>query len=179
MSRRSKDTPGAKPLIWMAVIAAAMFGGLFYYVKFGPTSKLTPLERTSTPAETEVIVPVPGKGGQDDNFTTKSIKLPKGSDPIVASVNAYLDGLKFVQPEARLLEVKYDKGNAELRFSSNFRQFYGTDDEATIIKGIVRAVAANNSNIKTVTFTENGKPIDTLGQADLTGPQPVKDWISG
>ncbi|MBA3725423.1 MAG: GerMN domain-containing protein [Armatimonadetes bacterium] len=184
MSKKTKgDTPGAKPLLILAVIAALLFGGLIYYVKYGPTSKTKPdnpdvISLEKPPAnEVTVTVPVAQGGGPGGKFTTRTMKVPAGSDKIVASVNAFLEGTKIVQPEARLIDVKYAQGNAALNFSSNFNQTYGTDDEVTLVQGIMRAVKAN-SDAKTVTFLAANKPISTLGSIELDGPQSLKEWLA-
>jgi hypothetical protein len=184
VTKKSKgDTPGAKPLLIMAVIAALIFGGLIYYVKYGPTSKTKPdnpdvvaLEKPQA-KEITITVPVPKGGGPQGSFTNRTVKVPAGSDKVVASVNAFLEDTKIVQPEARLIDVKYDQGNAALNFSSNFNQTYGTDDEVTIVQGIMRAVKAN-SDVKTVTFLAANEPISTLGSIDLAGPQSLKEWLA-
>ena len=177
--KTKKDTPGAWPLIVMGVLAAVVLGGLVYYVKYGPPADLAP--RTSgaqTGKKVRVNVPVAKVDGADTTFNTESQELPPGTDVIEASVNGFLATIPAVQPEARLVEVKYEGDNAELRFSSNFRQTYGTDDESTILQGIMKAVASN-SKVKTVTFTEGGKPIENIGSIDLTGPQSIEEWIRG
>lgn len=179
MTRKTKDTPGAKPLIILALIAVILFAGLIYYVKYGPTAELKPIDNAQPAAASDrVQVPVAVGGGPDAAFEMKTVDVPKGQDPVMFAVNHFLESLSFVQPEAKLLDVHYEGENVELVFSSNFRQTYGTDDEATIIKGILRAVQAN-SKAKTATFMEGGKPIETLGSTDLAGPQSIRDWTSG
>lgn len=180
MTKKAKgDTPGAKPLIFLAVIAAMLFAALVYYVKYGPTSKIepdNPAVVAKRPGQITIEVPVPKGGGPQGTFDSRKINVPAGTDPVLASVNAFLEGSKIVQPEARLVEVKREQDNEVLNFSSNFNQTYGTDDEVTLIQGILRAVKAN-SDAKTVTFLAGGKPMATLGSIDLSGPQSIKEWL--
>ncbi|MGI8923386.1 MAG: GerMN domain-containing protein [Fimbriimonadales bacterium] len=177
--KTKKDTPGAGPLVVMGVLAAVVLGGLIYYVKFGPPADLAPpVDGAKAGKNVRVNVPVARVDGADTTFNTESQELPPGTDVIEASVNGFLETIPAVQPEARLITVKYEGENAELQFSSNFRQTYGTDDESMIVQGIMKAVASN-SKVKTVTFTEGGKPIESLGSIDLTGPQSVQDWMGG
>lgn len=177
MSKKTKkDTPGSGPLVVLAVLAIIVAGGLFYYVKYGPTKEpMSP--KTGRPTSRKVEIPKATAGNDGATFSSETRDLPEGTDAIEASVNGFLESVPAVQPEARLQAVKYEGDNAELEFSSNFNQTYGTDDESIIIKGIMKAVSANKPDVKTVTFLAGGKPIETLGSIDLEGPQNVHDWL--
>jgi hypothetical protein len=159
----------------LAVVAIAILGFLIYYAKFGPQAEIKP-EPGTQGAGSMIQVPVAQGGGQDLKFGMTSVKAEPGIDPAVTAVNAFLGSLPFVQPEARLLAITYERENAILQFSSNFRTTYGTDDEATLVKGVIKAVSMN-SKVKSITFTEGGRDLDTLGNIDLVGPQSVADWL--
>lgn len=175
--KTKKDTPGSGPLVVLAVLAIIVAGGLFYYVKYGPTKQPTSPKDGRPTIGRKVTIPKATAGNEGATFSSETRDIPEGTDAIEASVNGFLESVPAVQPEARLQAVKYEGDNAELEFSSNFNQTYGTDDESIIIKGIMKAVSSNKPNVKTVTFLAGGKPIETLGSIDLEGPQNVHDWL--
>ena len=178
MSRR--DTPGSRPLIVLAVVAAVVLGGLIFYVLRGPAPRY---DRTNPP---DMSAERPPAGAEisytaavfkNGKLTTEKRSAPKGSDPLVLAVNDSLESIPAVQPEARLVSAEKDGSNLKLKFTSNFNQTYGTDDEKNVLDALMKAVSLN-SKAETVTLeTVNGDPIETLGSVDLVGPQSIRDWI--
>lgn len=178
MGKTNRDTPGPAPLIIMGVIAALLLGGLYYYTQRGPSPKYDPVnppdvnsERTETKYRATFY--------RDGELVTEERTLAPGSNAVVESVNDALSSIPAVAPEARLVEAVREGRNLVLRFTSNFTQTYGTDDESNVIQAIMKAVDVN-SDADTVEFeTINGQQIETLGSVDLVGPQSIRDWIGG
>jgi hypothetical protein len=180
VSKTKKDTPGPGILVILGVVAALLLGGLIYYTQRGPSPTYDPQKPPDVNAE---------KNGEKVSYDAAVFKGGKlvvekrqadaGADLVVESVNAALESISAVPPEARLVETKMDGEVLKLRFTSSFNQTYGTDDESNVIKGIMKAVDLN-SDVKTVELeTVNGQPIEPLGNSDLVGPQSVRDWIGG
>jgi hypothetical protein len=182
--KTSKDTPGFGPLTILGVIAALVLAGLIYYAKFGPSPTYDPKNPPDVNAEKgngekEMGVTYDAAVYRNGKLVIEKRTAPAGTDPVVASVNSVLESIPAVPPEARLQETKRDGDTMKLKFTSNFTQTYGNDDESNVITGVMKAVSAN-SDVKFVVFeTVNGSPIETLGNADLVGPQSVRDWIGG
>jgi lipoprotein-anchoring transpeptidase ErfK/SrfK len=176
MGKTKRDTPGAGPLIVLGVVAALILGVLIYYVKSSPIADLKPTAPDRNAPHVTVRIPVIKRAGPDPRFDMEVRQMQAGADPVIESVNAFLEATHIVQPEARLVSAKVEGDNITLDFTTNFNQSYGTDDEAMLIKGIMRALNSNCRS-KTATFTAGGKPIETLGNIDITGPQKIRDWL--
>jgi hypothetical protein len=91
----------------------------------------------------------------------------------VFAVNEFLTQAAFLPKGARLVSARVHDGLAELDFSPEVAKTYGTDDERTLVNGILTAVG-QFPEIKSATFLSGGKPIDSLGNIDLSEPQPVQ-----
>jgi hypothetical protein len=177
-----RDTPGPGPLIGLAAIAALVLGGLIFYVLRGPAPRYDrenppKIGTQEPPPENEITYTA--AVFKDGKLTSVKRTAPEGSDPVVLAVNDSLESIPAVQPEARLVSAEPDGKNLKLKFTSNFNQTYGTDDEKNVLDALMKAVSMN-SKAETVTLeTVNGEPIETLGSADLVGPQSIRDWIGG
>lgn len=168
--------------IWLLLVGSALLvGGLAAYVRFTPAREVpADLRRPATvsqngrqPAEVQkVLVLHPRYQDNDLKFDQTEASVPAGEDKVVFAVNQFLDKASFVAKEVRLRSVKVEKGMATLDFSEAFATSYGTDDERTVVNGILTAVG-QFPEIETVKFLANGKPIDSLGNIELTDPQPV------
>ncbi len=170
---------GVKPVLALLVASAGLVAGLFAYVKFSPASRVPETERRSDASEaknltrpTKVVVYKPKYVDHDLKFDESERTVPEGQDPVVFAVNAYLDEAGITPKEARLRTCRIESGLATLDFGAAFNQTYGTDDERTLLDGIL-TVAGQFKEIRTVRFLADGKPIETLGNVELTDPQPV------
>lgn len=169
----------AAPLIGI-FLALAIFGGLAYYVVMGPPSTIKKGEVTSEAVKTEnsegtkQIVSVPeAKPGQGEvEFTSSSREVNSKEDPVVFAINEFLKATK-ISGNAKLSSAIVNGDNVVLDFDGMFVRGYGTDDEQTLIEGILKAVR-DNSKAKTATFMERGKPARSLGNIELDGPQSVR-----
>lgn len=183
--RSKKNSQGA--LVALAWIALASFAGLAAYVRFGPAGEYSRIEKTKLEVikqerkkpvserveeSQQVYIPRPFARGENVEWSFEIAPVQRGVDPVVLAVNRFLESSKITH-NARLLEVRYRGENAELDFEHLFYSGYGTDDEKTLLKGILIAVS-ENSKAKTVTFYENGKQVRALGNIELEIPQPVR-----
>lgn len=179
MSRIKNDTPGPKPLIILGVMAAVILGGLIYYTQFGPSPKYDPLNPPDVAADRDPKPTYQAAFYKDGKLVVEAREINPGQDPVVESVNGALDSIPAVAPEARLVETSRSGDTLTLKFTSNFTQTYGTDDESNVIQAVMKAVDLNSDAESVVFETVNGQPIETLGSADLVGPQSIRDWIGG
>jgi hypothetical protein len=178
VSKTNNDTPGAKPLLILGVVAALLLVGLIYYTQRGPAPTYDPNNPPDVKAE-KAESKYQATFYKDGNLVTEERTLATGEDAVVMSVNDALASIPAVAPESRLVETTREGDTLELKFTSNFTQTYGTDDESNVIKAIMKAVDANSTAEMVVFLTVNGQAIETLGSIDLVGPQSVRDWIGG
>lgn len=178
MSKR--DTPSATPLVILGLVALAVFLGLVYYVRSGPSPKY---DRNNPPdvqaQQNGDAVGYTAAVWKDGKLVQEERTAPKGTDIVVAAVNDALGSISAVQPEARLVETEREGDNLKLKFTTNFNQTYGSDDERNILTAIMKAVSLNSDAENVVFETVNGDQIQTLGSGDLVGPQSVRVWTGG
>lgn len=130
--------------------------------------------KTDDPKRTQPVVKVTPKFNNGElKFQTSASKARPGTNAYVDVVNDFLEQVPAVPKEARLISVKMEGGVAMLDFSPEFNRTYGTDDERTVVNGVLAALAQFNE-IKRVQFLAGGKPIETLGSIDLTEPQEIE-----
>lgn len=110
--------------------------------------------------------------------TEREVKADK--DPAEAALVALIeqgdqgDLANPVPKGTRLLGFKVSKGLATVDLSREFRDNFtgGSEAEGLTIGAILRTLA-QFPEIKEVQFLIEGKPLDTLGHLDLSGPQDV------
>lgn len=77
----------------------------------------------------------------------------------------------------RLLSLAVDGDLAIVNLSHEFRDnFTGGSEEEALTVGAILKTLGQFPQIKRVLFKVEGKPLDTLGHLDLSGPQDVK-WV--
>jgi hypothetical protein len=152
------------------------FGGLAWYVANNPYSDLPREMKAPKPEvkrESEARIFTPKANGAEITLEERKVEVPKGEDPMVFSVNAFLQRAMVSPPEAKLLGVQVDEdGLATLSFNRAFERTYGTLDEKTLLDGI-RASMGQFPNVKKILLTIEGQPLETLGGVDLTEPLDV------
>jgi hypothetical protein len=137
------------------------------------TKRSAPKEtERSTAQDSGPYVLSPVMNGAKLEFTKETVQIPDDEDPKVYVVNRYLENSKIADPNARLLTVDIHDGVAELYFSGEMDKTYGTDDEATLLNGILTTLG-QFPDVKSAVFYANAKQIDSFGNVDLTDPQPV------
>ncbi|MBS1721381.1 MAG: GerMN domain-containing protein [Armatimonadetes bacterium] len=173
MARETKTRKSLTP-VWVALCCFAALGGLAYYVVNSPGRTVPTIPTTSpsehAPRDVKVYTPTYDKG--DLKLHPNPAKSPEKQDPRVFAVNDYLGRLSMVPKGARLVTCQISGDTATLDFSKEFDTTYGTEDEQTIVKGILTTMA-QFPEVKLVRFTVAGQTLETLGNIDLTTPQPV------
>ena len=174
------------PILWVGGCALALFGGLVAYVKgTGATdvpvneqrvaTKNEPTTRKQQQPETEngkVKVLTPSYSGEKLELKGKEIDPIPNENQIVTAVNGYLDSAKITPKGARLASAKMDGDLVILNFSSEFETTYGSEDEKTLVQGIVASVKQfKGANM--VLFQVDGHELETLGHIDLTAPLTI------
>ncbi len=131
----------------------------------------TKAERAAAHPSVETLVPE----YKDENLTyVKSHQEnPPNDDPVIFAVNKYLDSVPAVPKSARALTCEVKSGIAHINFSDSFARTYGADDETTIVNGIL-ATMKQFKEVDAVQFEVSGKPLETLGNSDLSSPQKIE-----
>lgn len=153
--------------IWVLLAGSALaLGALIGYVRSAGVEIPASMRRqTQTPA---VKVYTPRYEGSDLRFSSTTVKTPPDTDRIVFAVNKFLEASKVVPQGARARSASLAAGKLVLDFDPQFDQTYGTEDEQTLVKGILTAVGQFDE-VASVQLTVGGKPLETLGNIDLTG----------
>lgn len=177
-------------VITIIAVSTLALAGLSYYALTPKANKVDNSETTNTaanqnkptidvnvtpkqeePTQVQVLVPQYDVEGTL-SFDRKPAKVPRGQDPVPYAINQYLEGLSFVPVTARALSITVQDGQATIDFDPSIDEGYGTEDEQTLIVGIL-TVAGQFEEIKTVKFLSGGKDIEGLGNIGLLKPQPV------
>ncbi len=158
----------------MGVCSLALLCGVGYYVANLPkeSGTATKTVRDQTPSRKDVKVYTPRYDKGELKLDPGTVKPPETADPRVFAVNAYLANLGFVPKGSALKTCIVKDGLATLDFNSAFETTYGTEDEQTVVKGLMTTMA-QFPEIHSVLITVEGKSIETLGNIDLTQPLPV------
>lgn len=179
----TKNSASKKAPIFVLGLATACFGALAWYITSRPVTPMTntePVVTTKVPADEEEA----RKGGEvttltptytGGQFGTKpdTKEPPKGQDPMVFALNDYLDKVPAVPKDADVKTVTVKEGIATIDFNEKIYAGYGAEDEQIIVRGLLR-VMAQFPEVKSVLFTTDGQPLDSLGAIDLSSPQPVE-----
>jgi hypothetical protein len=162
------------PVVPILLLCLIVTAGAVAYIKMAPADEV--------PREIQVEQQTGGEGvhlltpyyaDHELKFSTEPVKVPKGTDPRVFAINQYLRNTKFVSADAMVKSVSVSNGTAELDFTEQIIGGYGTEDESTVINGIL-AVMGQFKDVEYVKFLVDGKPIDSLGgNLELVDPLPV------
>jgi hypothetical protein len=189
VTRKKSNARGATAVILVGVFVVT---GLAAYVangpaKYVPKDELRPEATHETKDQTKphVSISTQDKGKPQDvtlltpKFTNGDLTFEKskgvageGKDAILKVVNEYLAKIPAVPKEGRLTDVEQHGGIATLKFTPEFENGYGSEDEEMIIVGILTSLA-QFPEIKKAQFTIEGKQLESLGHMDLTTPQHV------
>lgn len=110
--------------------------------------------------------------GGDLVLNEQVLEIPAGQDAKVYSVNEFLSHAQIAPAGSRLLGVQVKDGVAYLDFNKDFDTTYGTAEEQVLVNGIL-ATMAQFPDVDKVQFQIEGKAMDTMGNIDLSTPQPV------
>lgn len=191
MARKKKNARGATAAILAGVFVVT---GLAAYIANGPGKNVPAPEARQDKPELSPTVKAPDTQHHADNQAKKetqdvTLYTPKydggelkfdktpgtanaGSDAMIKVVNEYLAKIPAVPKEGRLKGVEIHGGIATLSFTPEFENGYGSEDEETIVVGILTALG-QFPDIKKAQFTIEGKQLESLGHADLSTPQDV------
>lgn len=179
-SRKAKAKPGGSLIgLWVLLCLCALgFGALTYYAG-QPGAHTIPSDlradrSSSQPAapSSRVRVFSPTYRGGELVFREEWAAVPAGEDAKVFAVNRYLQSAKVTEPGARALSCRVERGTAWLDFSTPFGQTTGTEDEGIIVNGILKTMG-QFPEVESVQLLVDGKPLETLGNLDLSQPQTV------
>lgn len=165
------------------ILAIAGFLSLAYYAKYGPPADV-PRKDATKPFGFEgrsaakpqnartVLVPRAVERSGRVEWVTEPKEASAESDAVIVAVNAFLQ-TSGIAKDARLVSTRLDGDTISLHFERLTARGYGSDDESTLIKGILRAVKLNSS-AKRAIFLEGEERLLSLGMIDLSEPQPVR-----
>ncbi|HRJ27444.1 MAG TPA: GerMN domain-containing protein [Fimbriimonadaceae bacterium] len=167
----------------MLLCGAMVVGVLGYYVKFSPAnrvpedqkraSRTSPPVPRDDPTQAKTVQSMrPEYQGDRLQFQSKTKPVPPGTNAIVFAVNEFLGSSQVAPADAKLVTAQVKDKTVTLDFNAAFDTTYGTEDEHTILDGILLAVGQFPS-IDFVVFQVEGRPLETLGNIDLTTPQKV------
>lgn len=158
----------------VAVCAMAVVAGTALYIVNSPGRNVTdrePAAQGGSPGDVQVYTPSYTRQG-DLKLSPSTARPTPEQDPHVFAVNQYLAQLKMVPKGAVAKTCTVSNGVATLDFSTEFDTTYGTEDEQTVLKGLLKTMA-QFSDVKKVKFTVEGRTLASLGNIDLTEPQDV------
>lgn len=113
---------------------------------------------------------VPAVVNNEVKLSTPAGKVPEGIQPEVFVVNQTLASLGI--DKARATGVDIHSGVAMMDFNPSLMKGYGTIEEGNLIKALQLALGQFKAIEKFQIIVE-GKPIETLGNIDLTSPVDV------
>jgi germination protein M len=173
--------------VFAIVVVLAACVGLGAYLCTGhkqptPPPAPGPAPVVQTPAEpmkTVKVYQIEVKNNQAKLRATQA-RIPAAGSPIKAALRKLIeqgDGKDLANPipkGTRLLGLKVRKGLATVNLSHEFRDNFtgGSEEEGLTIGAILRTLA-QFPEVKQVEFMVEGKPLDTLGHLELSGPQDV------
>lgn len=180
MTKRKKKSPSSATVVWLLVLGLAGLGGVAAYVQYGGAKAVPPelrgstaaAHRTGKPSHSDPQVVVPSMKDEKLTFQNHQEVVPEGMDPMVFVINKYLTDSKVVPATARALKVELKDGVALIDFTPAFDQTYGSDDERILLTGL-RTTMGQFPNVEKIQFFVDGKPVETLGNVELSDPLPV------
>lgn len=176
--------------VFMVLLCAALgLGALATYVTSTPSATHVPPELRKTP-----VAPTPSTVQNTDKPSAAPIAteeptslrpplingqmvslgasepIPYGTKPAVFAANEALRAAHVI--EARALGVDLQNGVALIDFNSAIRDGVGSEQEASFIEAMQRALG-QIPTIQKFLITVEGKPIDSLGHFEISTPIDV------
>lgn len=170
---KSNAKKANKSPLFIALISIALVAGVGAYIANSPARSVGDQAHVAKLGKNEnVKTYTPSYKDGDLKLTPKETESKPKEDPRVFAVNEFLGQLKMVPKGARAVSCKVSDGLASLDFSNEFETTYGTEDEQTVVKGILTTMS-QFKDVKKVKLTVSGRTLDSLGNIDLTAPQDV------
>lgn len=110
--------------------------------------------------------------GEKLTMVKHDVAVPPGQDERVFLINGFLASSGIAPADARALGVDVRDRVAFVDFNGAFDRTYGAEDEGILVNGIL-ATLGQFEDIDRVQLQVNGTPLSTLGNLDLSFPQPV------
>ena len=145
-----------------------------------PVPEPAPVVQTpAEPTKTIKVYQIEVRNNQAKLRATEA-QVPAAGSPIKAALQKLIEqgeGKDLSNPipkGTRLLGLKLRKGLATVNLSHEFRDnFTGGSEEEGLTIGAILQTLAQFPEVKQVEFLVEGKPLDTLGHLELSGPQDV------
>ncbi|MCX7799351.1 MAG: GerMN domain-containing protein [Fimbriimonadales bacterium] len=179
MGGRKSGEGGSRIYLGILVAGLAVLAAVAAYVQLAPAKRVPPEMRRPEagrpgPAR-EVQVPQPRFEDGELKFDSKSLMTKPGEDPAVAALNGFLRASRIAPQEARCVAVRREGDVAVLDFSAPFAQTYGSEDEQALLAGIAKTLR-QFPGIQRFRLAVDGKPLDSLGNIDLSEPLALSDF---
>lgn len=113
-----------------------------------------------------VTVSKPVYDSNDLRYTSTNHPVKSNEDPYLVAINGFLEASHVVDQGAKAVSAHLEGSVLVINFSKPFERTYGTDDERTLIDGILHTVRQFNE-VQAVRILVVGDRIDTLGNIDL------------
>ena len=172
--KRKDWLPGA--LIVGGVVVVGVLGVYAAMTKNIPVDQraLAPVAVRTPIAPGAQVVQVPHTGMQKGELviSTEPKEVPQGEDPMLTAINGFIMATPAIPKGAMARSVVVNGGVATVDFNKQFLTSYGTDDESTVVNGVLAALG-QFKGVEKATFTVEGQVLDTLGHSDLTVPVGV------
>lgn len=166
-----------------------LLGVVLAYVKFSPAQNVPEADQravthveSNAPAPTKPEVPTDNvkilkpSYTQDDDlvYTETDRPVEKAQNRYVVAINGFLQEAKVTEPGAKALSATLEGKVLVINFTDPFGATRGTDDERTIIDGLIH-VARQFPEVKSLRLLVSGSRIETLGSVDLMEDLKVQD----
>ncbi len=102
-------------------------------------------------------------------FESRTEDVPKNTTAYLAAINGFLGEAKLTPEGASATSASLKDGVLTVVFNKAFDSTYGTEDEQTLVNGILVS-AGQFPEVKKVKFTIEGRPMETMGNIDLSQP---------
>lgn len=185
MSKKNQNRNGA--LIGLLLVASLSVGALSVYAGRSPANKV-PAEARRTERlpehqgdksankakEGQVSVPQP-EYDKDGNRTFNNISrpVPAGQDKYQFALNTYLESTKITSNAARVTSASLQGDTLVVTFSPEIMGGYGSEDESTLINGLL-LTAGQFDEVQKMVFKIGDDEIDSLGHVEIANPMPVQ-----
>jgi len=172
MTRRAKGKPNLWGVWALLVLGIGSVAGLAVYIKTTPADRVPASEHRRSTQPQSVNVYRPKYIGDQLKFDSRRETPPAGQDERVFAVNQFLHESGVALEGAELISCEVRDRIAYLNFNRAFDRTYGTEDEQTLVKGILQ-VMSQFEGFDSVQILIEGKPMQTMGNIDLTDPLPI------
>lgn len=166
-----QKSPATSTLGLLFAVGILGLVGLIAYLRLTPAAQIPDELKRADKRKVTAYTPVPD--GSDVKLQPREVDVPERASPIVTAVNAFLTESNIVPTDARAIGAEIRNGTLHLGFSPAFARTHGSDDEKTLIDGLI-ATVKQFPEVQRLSLEVDGKPIETLGNVDLTDGLEVR-----